>query len=152
MHLVVIEDDFHEKQWVTEELKRRFSSVTITEFKTIGDFLLALSALPTADVIITEHFLPLGGVGLEYSEEWFGKLDAHFPEVTADWNYQEAGERLVRHMRKIGVQTPVIIYTHSYEQCLEADVLKYPLVLYCSKDVELDNLIVHIQKFLGVKK
>jgi len=71
MNLVVIEGDFHERQWMVVELKRFFPSAYITEFKTTGDFLLALGTLPTADVIIIEHFLPLGQVRPDY-DEWFG--------------------------------------------------------------------------------
>ncbi len=149
MHIVVIEDDFFEREILVKNLKKTFPNFTITEFRNVGDFLLAISVLPSADIIITEHFLPLGETKPDF-EKWIENLYILFPAVTTNWNYQEAGVRLVRHLRQNTIDIPVIIYTHSDKDWIDADVLKDPKVFYCKKCGENNKVIPVVKRLLSV--
>jgi hypothetical protein len=149
MHIIIVEHEHFEREWLVEILKKAFPASTITEFRNAGDFLLALGTLPTIKVIITEHFLPLGEPRPDH-EEWFGNLSRLFPEATANWDYHEAAERLVRYMRKIGINIPIIIYTHSQSDWIDADVRKAPKVVYCEKRGESKNILLCVHKLLSI--
>lgn len=149
MRIIIVQNGFHEREFLVRDLTKAFPSVIITEFNTAGDFLLAIGTLKSANVIITEHHLPLGEV-MRDAEAWFANLSSLFPEVTAEWNHQQAGERLVRHMRKIGMNTPVIIHTYSDEEYIAQDVMKDPKVQYCLKNASARNLISCIKKSVSI--
>ena len=150
MNIVIIEGDWMEREIQREDLRKAFPGVNLIEIKTAGDFLIALANLPAANtVVVMEHYLALGEVDVD-CEEWFEKLEKAFPEATRDWTHQKAAERLVRHMRKTGVQTPVVIYTHSAIEWIEEDVLQDPRVQYCFKIAELENLIKCVRTALLV--
>lgn len=150
MFIAVIEREHFERGWLSEELHKAFpKNLTIMEFRNVGDFLLALDTLPELKVIITEHFLPLGEPRPDH-EEWLGNLSRLFPEATANWDYHEAAERLVRYMRKNGINIPVIIYTHSQFGQIDYDIRKDPKVVYCEKSVESKNILLCVHKLLSI--
>ena len=83
--------------------------------------------------------------------EWFGKVRELFPEVTASWTHSEAAERLVRHMRKTGKQTPVVIYARTKRESIAVDVLEDTKVAHCMKGGDpkhLDDLIRQVRELL----
>ena len=151
MRFLVIEGDHFERQFLSETLTDALPEVDIVQLKNAGEFLLLTQdRLPQIDVLITEHFLALMEV-TEDHEERYAKLKANFPEVVIGWDHHEAAERIIRYMRKMGLNIPVIIYTHSERDYIDKDVLLDPRVQYCSKDLEADTLLHCIRESLSVK-
>jgi len=149
MHIVVIEDCGQDRQWLVKELKKAFSNLVITEFGNASDFLLTLDTLSTVDVIITSNFLPLLNAGPDV-EKLFERLQLLFLEVVTNWTYQEAAERLMRYMRKNGINIPVIIYTHSCKEEISQDIFQFTGVTYCNKNEYAENILSDIREILSI--
>lgn len=143
MHIVLIEDDHFEMEWFSEELKKAFPHIQIFLCRSVGEFLLFSQQLPTNYILITEHHLPLIQMGknMEEMDAKLAELRSHFPWTGERWNHQEAGEQLVRHIRKTNQSLPIIIYTFSDETWIAEDVRCDPKVKYCEKESECSNLI-----------
>jgi len=149
-HIVLVEKDPFEREYLECKLGTVFTreNLLITSFPNAEGFLLGLGPSLVPDIVIMEHHLHL--LDLRDSEEDIDRRHAvlleKFPEVTQDWNHQEAAERLVRYMRKMGSPVPVIIYTHSERSWIERDVLDDPNVSYCPKKLTTHNLLALIQE------
>ncbi len=133
MHIVVVEDDWFERELMVRNLNHAFSGALITQFKTGEEFLLWLDRLEKADVVVMEQHLPLLSQDTSDIEEAQQRLSVRFNRVISDWEGQKAGERLVRLMREYTLDTPVVIYTHSDKSRIALDILEDPRVAYCQK-------------------
>jgi hypothetical protein len=138
-HIVVVEDDPLDMEVAMFDLVAAFHPAKITFVHTAGDFLLAAERLRDADIVITEHHVQLGA--LKDSEEattaWFEDLAAKFPDMTAPWNHQQGGERLVRWMRRNGFTMPVLFHTDSDAKDLPGDLCEGdPKVFYLKKGTD----------------
>jgi len=109
MRIIVLEKDWHERQLLVEALSNRFPNNTIVQLCNAREILLCMHQFVQDNtIIVMEHFLPL----LEPNRDWanqIAELKQKFPEVATDWDHQQAAERLIRHMRQIGLNIPVII-------------------------------------------
>lgn len=128
-------------------IKNFFPKCVISEYNNVGDFFLTIADMFTVDVIIVEHNLPLVKVKPDF-EEQFEKFNTLFPEVVKDWTRHVAGEKIVRHLRGVGMLTPVIIYIHGDEHFIARDVMHYTNVAYCMKEIEVEELITLIRTFV----
>ena len=149
MNIVVIENKHFEREWLVKILERAFPNSVINEFRNAGDFLLVVGMLMAVDIIITEHHLPLCEAKPDI-EEFVEKLRSSFPEAVANWNHQEAAERIVRHMKKNNINIPVVIYTHSQEEWIDPDVLQDSKVVYCEKRAEMKNILSCVRQILSI--
>lgn len=141
-HIVLVEDDHFELEIATLDLTTAFVQTKLTVVRTVGDFLLNADQLRDADIVVMEHYLPLGA--LKESEQatstWFNSLKDQFPEITAEWHHREGGERLVRWMRRNGFLMRVLFYTHSDIEHIAGDVRSDPRVFYLRKDMSSSEL------------
>jgi hypothetical protein len=149
MHIVLIEDDYMEMDWALEELKKVFPKAQIITFKSVEDFLLKSSELPQEYILILERYLPLMQIetGEEEMDVRYEELKRQFPWVAENWTHQEAGERLIRHIRRTNKDLPIIVYTHSDKDWIAEDVRQDPKVKYCKKRVGDRNLFEAIHSF-----
>lgn len=139
MHICIIEKEHFERKWLIEALVEAFPGVSIEYFRNVGDFLMRPDDLPKIGVLIMEHHLPLSEPR-EDLEVWVKKLTNLFPETVADWHHWVGGERVVKHLRKIGNNVPIILYTHSDSNYVQ-DILKETNVHFCYKKETPDNII-----------
>jgi CheY-like chemotaxis protein len=135
MHIIVVEDDHFEIEIAMMDIVARFPQAKLTSVRTVGDFLLSADELRTADLVVMEHFLPLGRTlgSEEETTTWFKRVVDRSPEIVEAWNHQEGGERLLRWMRKNGMEMPVLFHTHSDLEDLAEDVRSDRAVFYLQK-------------------
>lgn len=144
--ILVVEDDWGERDMVLNNIRTGLPRADVSAIMNAGELLLMVqedSDLGGVCVVVMEHHLPLWTIGNSEEEldSALNRLQRDFPDVVKDWDGQQAGERLVRWMRSIGVQVPVIIYTHSDESRIAEDVRALPNVSYCVKGLEAEPLI-----------
>ncbi len=154
MHIVLVEDDYLEHEMAVLEIRLAIPTAKITHVKNVGDFLLEADAFRDADIVVMEHYLPLGenGASEEENEAWFKNVSDRFPEVVEKWDHQQGGERLVRWMRKNGMNTPILFHTHSYRERIAADVREDPKVFHSQKGSNTILGIAVREKRAGAKR
>jgi hypothetical protein len=140
MHIVVVEDDHVERDWARQNIMEHFSEVDISLVRNVGEFLLRAEEFRGADIVVMEHYLPLGqnGSSEEETEAWFANLRTRFPDMTMCWDHQKAGERLARWMRRNGMRMPILFYTYSGARSI-------------ARDVRYGVKVFHLQKVSGAK-
>ncbi len=152
-HIVLVEDDQLEVELASFDLGPVFCQDKITLVRHVGDFLLSADQLRNADIVVMEHFLPLGE--LKDSEEtttaWFKNLAERFPVTTNNWNHRDGGERLVRWMRSSGFAMPVLFHTHSDVEDIAVDVRRDPKVFYQRKSITRGALCRAVEDVLAKK-
>jgi len=149
LHIVLLEKEFEEAELFVEKFQSVFDSFTVTYFEHLGDFLMGYDDLPAIDLIITEDRLSLMAVRDDH-DEWSAKLKEHLPEVVTDWKHDEAALRTLRHLRKSGLSMPMLVYTHSERDWLDAELLNDPWVTYCQKDSSWYVLLNTVRSILAV--
>lgn len=151
MRIIVVEDDYSEYDIIRNCILTHIPDPEITNFPSVEHFLMhaeLTTVLEGADVIVMEKCLPLI-VDNSMSEEDFGikmnRLRARFPDVAPNWDSYEAGERVIRWLRRRHVFIPVVLYTHSEIGTVPTDILNDKGVFHCKKttnDRELSGMIM----------
>jgi hypothetical protein len=150
MHILLIEDEHFELEYTLDNLKRAFPKAQIVTFGSVEDFLMKSTEFDSrVCVLITEHFLPLMKMGKNEEEmsARYNELKSRFPWVAENWTHQQAGERLIRHIRRTNKDLPIVIYTHSDEYHIAKDVRSDPKVRYCYKTLKIQSLVELIRSF-----
>jgi hypothetical protein len=140
MHIVLLDSKPLDREWLRGFLKSCFKDVQISEFACVADFLDSLPSISAVDLLILEHFLAL----LQPTPDTEFKmkvLETVFPKIASGWDHQEAAERVIRHVREVGLNFPIIIYTDSDEEWVQEDVRTDPKVTFCQKEGEKNNLV-----------
>lgn len=155
MKVILVEDDWAERDISLNDIRTRFPTTDVLPLMTAGEFLIEVqkgSDLGGADIVVMEQFLPLWYIGESEEElvEALERLERDFPIVVREWDHRSAGERLVRWMRSIGIQVPILLYTHSDEEDIPADIHLDERVFYSKKSAE-DSLSDAIKIVLGKK-
>ena len=135
MNILLIEDDWMDRESTLGDLTKSFPQAKIQVFRCVGDFLKKFSDLPETYVLVLEHHLPL----LEIKDSWetstteFRDLLDHFPWIGDQWNHQEAGEKVIGHVHKHNPNIPILIYTHSDFYFIDKKIRENPKVYYLLK-------------------
>jgi hypothetical protein len=147
-HIVIIDSSDQDRLPAMHDIKKDLGSPTlqVSGFRTLGEFILSYEKLPDVDLIITEKFLNLIEVN-EDSEKYVERLTELFPNIVNGWDGKNGAETLILHLRKNGLNTPVIIYTGLDREYVE-ESLTDKNVHYCKKLINFALLNYSIRKVL----
>jgi hypothetical protein len=153
MHIVIVEDDQFENEITALDIAKRYPQAKITSTRSVGEFLLKVDGLRSADVVVMNHYLPLGELlgSEEETDNWFNNLGRKFPDMVVAWNHREGGERLLRWMRQNGMQMPVLFHTHSDIKSISDDVRADPAFFHTEKSSDGRGLGSSIEHALQAK-
>jgi len=151
MHIVFIDGDHQEREIVGKALKVAFPGAKITIFRGIGWFLEEYEKLQKPFILVLEVIQPLFAVenGDDELIQRAERLKVQFPWLGDDWEGLRGGEVLIRGIRSIQSDLPIIIYTdYDYGQISE-DIREMPRLKICEKDDDgnFPDLARKIQSF-----
>lgn len=138
MRIILVESDWAERDIALNDIRVGLPSAEVTTLKCAGQLLIEVqegSDLGGADIVVMEHHLPLWTIG-ESQEELDRPLESlarDFPEVVNLADGQLLSEKLVRYIRSLGIEVPILFYTLSRVGSIAGDILHDPKVYYCNK-------------------
>lgn len=142
--IVVIEDDYFDREWMGEFLGKKFQRFTIRFLKTEAEFHAALHELTAAPptLVLIDVRLPWTEPAPEMPEP---------PAEVRAGTYREAGSRCYKMLRqnKSTSRIPVIFYTGIDErQNAGPDILADPLASFVEKEGTDKNIVRTIHQML----
>jgi len=143
MHLVIIDEDYNERVFMGMELRKAFPKAQLTFFQAIGYFLEEYPNLQQPFVLILEMILPLYVLLEEIDdlEKRLKDLREKFPWLGDDWDGRRGAEVLIRGIRRIQDDLPIIINTDVDTSLISPDIRGLPLLHMTEKDSGCPNLI-----------
>lgn len=148
MHIVVIEPDSHEREFVIKKLETGTLNPKpiITAFGGVGEFLEKYAGLEKPFVLVLEIILPLFPVeGPESENQIIKRVDAlktRFPWLKDNWDGIRGGEVLIGGLRnKEGDNLPIIICTNIDWRMISDEIWTLDWVYHCYKTIELSDLM-----------
>jgi hypothetical protein len=150
VHIVLIDGEYEDRIFMEQGLAKAFPArPIISVFANVGVFLEQYERLPKPFILVLELILPLFAV--EGTEDNLvrrtEKLRVRFPWLGDDWNGLRGGEVLIRGIRSIQSDLPIIVYTDIDSEEISPDVLELPELRFCGKQVEIRNLVETIHSF-----
>lgn len=142
MHILLIEDDYMQGDWITSQLERRFRT-KLEKIFSESDFRQKLNQIVSSppDVFVIDMMLPWAEVG-EYVERPVevrlgGRFDAGFRCV----------EMLAKHENT--KEIPVILYSAIATGDLPDKLRNFPHVRFVPKDSDIDLLVDAIRELIA---
>jgi len=150
MYIVLIDEGYEDRVFTEQGLAKAFlTRPTISVFANVGMFLEEYERLPKPFILILELILPLFAVQREEDDliRRVEKLKTRFPWLGDDWEGLRGGEVLIRGIRSIQDDLPIIIYTDIDSEEISPDILELSEFRFCEKQVEIRNLVETIRSF-----
>ena len=135
MHIVFIDGDHQEREIVGRCLEITFQGAKVTIFRGVGWFLEEYERLQKPFVLVLEVIQPLFAVenGDDELIQRVERLKVRFPWLGDDWEGLRGGEVLIRGIRSIQSDLPIIVYTDvDYGQVSE-DIKEMSMLKICEK-------------------
>lgn len=151
MFAIVVGSDRFCSGLVVEALKR-LGIEDVRVVQSVHTLLVGEGILRRAGLVVTERRLPWAAHDDtdEQFKVWLEGALRRYPDlIPADFETADSGERLLRWMRKSGMNMPVLFYTHSGQDMISNDVSADLGVYYCQKSSSTNDLDEVLREILA---